>query len=324
MYCPYCGTDLGDGDYCQNCETGAFPAPTPLRYCASCGSEVPDEDQYCRYCGESLRSGSEGSGLIIEKALRRSLGTATLDASSLAVGLATGALASVVGYLLVYLLAARRLPVSDGMVTVTLSDIQFSVQTFVGFIFYVVHRVPLQTEAPILEDVTGLSTYALVPPLVLLAGGTAAALLARRRDGSLLLSTAGFVAGYFALAVAGAFAFTATVSGLAGATFTVRPVLGTAVTRMGVAYPLIYGSLAPTLLVLWRHFDLERTRLLYAGVVAGLLSVAAPLLPGVVQVVGGYRVFQNRNRDDGMSLVVVGIAVTVLGVSLATAATSPG
>ena len=60
MYCPECGAEAGDANFCSDCgaELSAFQS-TPS--CPECGSEVLDDAKFCPECGNALRGARGGS-----------------------------------------------------------------------------------------------------------------------------------------------------------------------------------------------------------------------------------------------------------------------
>ena len=167
------------------------------------------------------------------------------------VGAAAGAVSYVLGYLVVYVTQSSR--VEEG-----LSGINFFADLFggdtisvwrgVGWVFYNAHFVDVDVPSLVgaarsvnfISQSDGGFTYLyVVPPLLLLVAGVAIARAAGATtpaDGA--QSGALAVAGYFALAVIGAFLFRYAV----GDGGSVAPTLVTAALLAGLVYPAVFGA----------------------------------------------------------------------------------
>lgn len=153
-------------------------------------------------------------------------------------GAAFGALAYVVGYALVFVIAL-----------VERSGAGADVWTMVGWLFYNAHFVGI--EVPITgESVNVLAggnpttvpppVYHLVPPVLLtLAGYLAARSEPSRHRGVIAAAGGGIVAGYLPLAAAGAFVFAFEVP-MVG--MSLRPDPVASVLLAGIAYPVAFGT----------------------------------------------------------------------------------
>jgi Double zinc ribbon len=67
MYCPECGNDVQDANFCAECGADLRALAGPPS-CAACGAEAPDGARFCPECGEALggaasaRAKPEGGG----------------------------------------------------------------------------------------------------------------------------------------------------------------------------------------------------------------------------------------------------------------------
>ena len=57
LFCPKCMITRR-GKFCRTCGTVLIPAP-PKPKC-SCGQEIEDYDEYCRWCGEKIKEEAKG------------------------------------------------------------------------------------------------------------------------------------------------------------------------------------------------------------------------------------------------------------------------
>ncbi len=176
--------------------------------------------------------------------------TDRVDARVGGIAAASGVVAYVLGYLVVYV--TQRSWVDEQLRTINVVADLFGGDPIpswqgIGWLFYNAHFV--DTEIPALggtqvrnfiatADDGSLTLLYLVPPLLLVAAGFATASLAGVRDPGESAPLGGLVAvGYLPLTILGAFAFRYAVGD-----GSVTPDLLTAVVIAGVVYPVAFGA----------------------------------------------------------------------------------
>jgi hypothetical protein len=162
----------------------------------------------------------------------------------LAVGAAAGAVAEVVGYVLVYLLTSGSIRESPLRQAFEALGGDLPTWKAVGWVLFNAHFVRTRFDLPIGGTTTstaiggdnGFSAILyVVPPLLLVAAGLA---VGQYRDidepVEALLGTVGIVAGYLVLVLLNLFVF--------GAGSDAGPILATGVLLAGLVYPAVFGT----------------------------------------------------------------------------------
>lgn len=236
-------------------------------HCVSCGSEVPDDAQFCKNCGEQL-AGETTNGRDTNRGDDEETITASVDAvpteraaalltdGRFRVGAVGGMAAYVAGYLFLYAVAGA---------TFHWSSIAVGKATYVAWIFYGFHGVPVAGSG---YSRTFGGFEPVLPSLMLLVAGALAARSVESGTG-LRRNVSGVIAGYLLMAVLGTIVFTSKYGGIR---------LLPAILFMGLGFPLVYGSTGAGLRYLRSEVDLDDSRYLRLGLRALVVTMATPVV----------------------------------------------